>query len=78
MAWVMEHLTDEDLELYCLSRATNEELAPIEEHLLVCSDCVARVEQMLAGIDTLRAALWRLEQERRRKEPHDPEGHQQG
>jgi anti-sigma factor RsiW len=77
MAWVMEHLTDEDLELYCLGRATNEELAPLEEHLLVCPDCIARVEQMLAGIDTLRAALWRLEQERRRLGPHDPERHQQ-
>ncbi|MGB9610815.1 MAG: anti-sigma factor family protein [Bryobacteraceae bacterium] len=78
MAWVMEHLTDADLELYCLGRATNEELAPIEEHLLACPDCVARVEQMLAGIDTLRAALWRLEQERRQNEPQDPAGRQNG
>lgn len=65
MRRVMEHVSDEDLELYCLGRATNEQLAPIEEHLLECPGCLARAETMLEAIDTLRAALWRLERERR-------------
>lgn len=69
MRRIMEHIPDEQLELYCLGRATNEQLAPIEEHLLECPDCVARVEAMLETIDTLRAALWRLEQERRNRNP---------
>lgn len=62
----MEHVPEEDLELYCLGRATNEQLAPIEEHLLECPECLARAEAMLQVIDTLRAALERLEREKDR------------
>lgn len=65
MRRVMEHVSEEDLELYCLGRATNEQLAPIEEHLLECPECLGRAEELLATIDTLRAALWRLEWEER-------------
>jgi anti-sigma factor RsiW len=57
---VMAHIPEEELELYCLGRATNEQLAPIEEHLLVCPECVRRVEAMLETLDTLREALRRL------------------
>ncbi|MGQ9918643.1 MAG: hypothetical protein ACUVS7_14615 [Bryobacteraceae bacterium] len=63
MRAVMDHISDEDLELYCLGRATNEQLAPIEEHLLVCPECVERVQALLAAIDTLREALRRMEEE---------------
>ncbi len=59
----MDHISEEDLELYCLGRATNRQLAPIEEHLLSCPECVKRVEAMLADIDTLREALRRLDEE---------------
>lgn len=65
MRVVMSHISDEELELYCLGRATNEQLAPIEEHLLACPECVSRAEQMLATIDTLREALRRMEEEQR-------------
>ncbi len=64
MRAVMEHLSDEALELYCLGRATNEELAPIEEHLLACPDCLSRAERMLETIDSLREALRRLRKQR--------------
>jgi anti-sigma factor RsiW len=64
MRVVMSHISDEELELYCLGRATNEQLAPIEEHLLSCRDCVERAERMLEAIDTLREALRRMEEER--------------
>lgn len=66
MRRVMGHLPEEDLELYCLGRATNGQLAPIEEHLLECPECVARAEAMLEVIDSLRAALWRLERDKHR------------
>lgn len=69
MRAVMSHIPDEDLELYCLGRAVNEQLAPIEEHLLECPECLRRVEQMLATIDTLREALRRMEEERQDSEP---------
>lgn len=59
----MEHIPDEDLELYCLGRATNEQLAPIEEHLLACPACLEKVQRMLAAIDSLREALRRIEEE---------------
>lgn len=59
----MSHISDEELELYCLGRATNEQLAPIEEHLLACPECVNRAERMLEAIDTLREALRRMEEE---------------
>ncbi|MEJ5367235.1 MAG: hypothetical protein WHT08_02880 [Bryobacteraceae bacterium] len=62
----MDHISDEDLELYCLGRATNRQLAPIEQHLLACPDCLRRVEAMLADIDTLREALRRLEEDDQR------------
>ncbi len=66
MRVVMDHISDEDLELYCLGRATNRQLAPIEQHLLACPDCLRRVEAMLADIDTLREALRRLEEDDQR------------
>ncbi len=71
MRRVMEHVCDEDLELYCLGRATNEQLAPIEEHLLECPECVERAEALLEAIDTLRAALWRLQRERSHRRRSD-------
>lgn len=64
MRAVMSHISDEDLELYCLGRATNEQLAPLEEHLLGCPACLKRVERMLAEIDTLREALRRIDEDR--------------
>jgi len=68
MRAVMEHIPDEALELYCLGRATNEQLAPIEEHLLECPACLRRAEQMLETIDSLREALRRMEKERGRRD----------
>ncbi len=57
------HIEDDELELYCLGRATSSELAPIERHLLNCPVCLNRAQAALEYIDTLRAALLRLESE---------------
>ncbi len=63
MRAVMDHISDDELELYCLGRATNAQLAPIEEHILACPACLRRAQQMLATIDSLREALRRMEEE---------------
>ena len=33
------------------------ELAPLEEHLMACPECVERAEQTAVYVDTLRAAI---------------------
>ena len=40
------HLSDDELERYCLERVRDEpELSALEEHLLTCSLCVERAGQ---------------------------------
>ena len=56
------HIAADELELYCLGRATSLELAPIEEHLLECPLCVSRAQAALEYLDTLRSALKRIEE----------------
>ena len=55
-----EHLTDHDLERYCLGMITQEEeLASVEEHLLCCPHCVGRAEETQNYVDLMRAAIIR-------------------
>ncbi len=56
------HIDENDLELYCLGRATSRQLAPIERHLMECPLCVSRAHAALEYIDTLRSALKRIEE----------------
>jgi hypothetical protein len=54
----MDHISDQDLERYHLGMVVDEaELAPLEEHLLACPECVERAEQTAVYVDTLRAAI---------------------
>jgi hypothetical protein len=54
----MRHITAHDLERYHLGMVKDEsELAMIEEHLLVCSDCIDAAEGAAHYVDTLRAAI---------------------
>ena len=56
----MGHISNEDLERYCLGWIKDEaELAPIEEHLLACSECVERAEQEQCVLDLMCGALKR-------------------
>jgi hypothetical protein len=56
MNWI--HISDHDLEKYYLGMVTaEEELAPLEEHILACSSCAGRAEATQAYVDTLRVAL---------------------
>jgi hypothetical protein len=58
----VQHVADDEIEMYCLGRTTSQELAPIERHLLSCSYCLNRAQAELEYIDSLRAALRKLEE----------------
>jgi hypothetical protein len=52
------HISDDDMERYLLGMVTREyELARLEEHLLVCGQCLERAERDEAYLKTIRAAL---------------------
>ena len=54
----MGHISDDDLECYHLGKILGEaELAPFEEHLLVCAACAERAEEAAQYVDAMRAAL---------------------
>ncbi len=61
------HLSDDDLERYAMGAVKDEgELAALEEHLLVCGWCIERAEQSDRYIETMRAALRRLQAKRKK------------
>jgi hypothetical protein len=52
------HISDHDLERYYLGMVTREEeLAPLEEHLLWCHSCVERAEETEEYVDLIRLAI---------------------
>jgi hypothetical protein len=56
MAWL--HMSDEDLERYHLGMMTDVAgLAALEEHLLACSLCVERAEEIRKYVDAIRGAI---------------------
>ena len=58
----MNHLSDEDLERYYLGMITEEaELAPLEEHLLWCHECLDRAEAAQEYVDLMRVSLLRVD-----------------
>jgi hypothetical protein len=56
MNWV--HISDYDLDRYYLGMVTaEEELAPLEEHILACPSCSRRAEATQDYVDAMRVAL---------------------
>ena len=54
----MEHISDCDLERYYLDMIQDEaELAPLEEHLYACPNCLERPEQAEKYVDAIRAGI---------------------
>jgi hypothetical protein len=54
----MNHISGHGLERYHLGMIVDEaELAPLEEHILACSECAERAEQVAESVDTIRAAI---------------------
>ena len=49
------HITDDDLELYALDRLAD--AAAVEEHLLVCEECRARLVGGDEYVGPMRAAM---------------------
>lgn len=55
---VSQHISDDCLERYYLGMIHDEqELAPLEEHLLCCESCVDRAVQTQCFIDWQRALI---------------------
>jgi hypothetical protein len=55
------HMDEEILELYALGRLNEEEVVPVEEHLLICHTCQDRLADTDEYIRTVRAAAPKLE-----------------
>jgi hypothetical protein len=52
------HISDHDLERYALGTITDEsQLAPLEEHLLICPECLERAQESDVYTDAIRYAL---------------------
>jgi len=58
-----DHPSDEVLEQYAAHSLPEPALAEIEEHLLLCSKCQQRVEEIDAYVSAMRGAAKRLDQE---------------
>ena len=61
----MVHISDDDLERYALQSLPEAELAALEEHLLICSECRGRLEAIEPYVVSMHAALATL----RKNEP---------
>jgi hypothetical protein len=56
----MEHISDTDLERYYLGIIPGgPEQAALEEHLLICGECVDRALETQAYVDAIRAGVIR-------------------
>jgi hypothetical protein len=56
------HIADELLERYSMRAVSEEECAPLEEHLLICEECRERLVQWDGYIRAMRAAAAELRQ----------------
>jgi hypothetical protein len=61
--WAMPHISDDALELCLMGRLTETEVAPLDEHLLICEECRNRVQETETYIAAMRALLERRETE---------------
>jgi hypothetical protein len=57
----MEHISDHDLERFHLGALNDEELSDLEEHLLICSQCVDAAEEATRYVETIRVAIIRAD-----------------
>jgi anti-sigma factor RsiW len=51
------HLSDHAAEAFALGKLAEEQLAPLEEHLLLCGSCRRKVEEWDEFIQVARVAL---------------------
>ena len=50
-------ITEDDLERYALNRLPETDAAPLEEHLLVCEECRARLAEWGQYVGAMRATM---------------------
>jgi len=50
------HIAEDVLEGYVMARLSEAEVAPVEEHLLICQRCRERVARLDALVDSIRSA----------------------
>ena len=53
----MQHTTEDDLELYIMNRAGEEQTAVIEEHVLICEQCRITLDATEQEIQFIRHML---------------------
>jgi anti-sigma factor RsiW len=52
----MDHISEAELDRYALGQLSQFEIAPLEEHLLICANCQGRLRLTDQFIAALRAA----------------------
>ena len=50
------HISEDDLERYAMRTVPEAELAPLEEHLLICTDCRSQLESTERYVEAVRRA----------------------
>ncbi|MGJ5813669.1 hypothetical protein [Paludibaculum fermentans] len=53
----MSHIAEDSFEQYSMGTLEDSQLAPLEEHLLVCHECQDRLKTTDEFVATMRAAL---------------------
>lgn len=62
-----QHSTEESLELYALGQLDIEKSELLEEHMLICEDCCARLDDADRFVRAMRSGAARLRQEEKPK-----------
>jgi hypothetical protein len=62
-----QHSTEESLELYALGQLDDEKSELLEEHLLICEDCCARLDTADRYVRAMRSGAARLRREEKSK-----------
>jgi hypothetical protein len=56
----VEHVTDDTLERYAMESLRGSESEPLEEHLLVCSECQERLDAELEFVAAMTSAAAKI------------------
>ena len=61
----MQHVTDETLERYAMRTLPRRKIEPLEEHLLICSECRDRLQIEIDLVTAMRGVPMVKEEERK-------------
>ena len=53
---IVQHVTDDPLELYAMQTLPDSECGPLVDHLLICSECQERLDAELEFVAVMRGA----------------------